>query len=401
MVFQKKIITDQGRNFESELIDNLCQVAGVKKLCTSPYHPQTNGQCEHFNITLLNMLGTLTPEQKKDWKNHVSAMVHAYNCTKNTTTGFSPYYLLFGRKPRLPVDVEFGLQRGNQKGPLSESNYVSQLRRQLIFSHNKAKQVASKQQARHKGLYDRKCRGATLDVGDLVLVKQTAWKGRHKIQDCWEDEDYLVVEQPTPGIPVYVVKSIVGGRPRVLHRNLLLPLQGRLRQEGATKDDSDSEGEASDTPKATCGRPRRATPIKKRDVPSLARLPSPEHMTGEGDSSEDEECVILSTPVDNPASTIEEVQSTISEPVIDLSSDIQAIPDQSTTEHEPSEQNAEQVSESESDSDSSGPIIPRRSARSTKGIPPVCYGQVQIKSTIISDMDKPTRYRQVLYVPCY
>ena len=178
-------------------------------------------------------------------------------------------------------------------------------------------------------------------------------------------------------------------------------MQGRLRPEGATKDDSDSEDEASAIPQATCGRPRRSTPKKKRDVPSLARLPSPEHMAREGDSSEDEECVILSTPVDNPASTIEEVQSTISEPVTTLSSDTQTIPDQSTTDHEPSEQNAEQVSESESDSDSSGPIIPRRSARSTKGIPPVHYGQVQIKSTIISDMDKPTRYRQVLYVPCY
>ena len=100
-------------------------------------------------------------------------------------------------------------------------------------AHNKAKQVASKQQARHKGLYDRKCRGATLDVGDLVLVKQTAWKGRHKIQDHWEEE-YQVVDKPTPGVPVYVVKSIAEGRPRVLHRNLLLPLQGRLRQEGAT-----------------------------------------------------------------------------------------------------------------------------------------------------------------------
>ena len=201
---------------------------------TSPYHPQMNGQCECFNSTLLNMLGTLTPEQKKDWKNHVSAMVHAYNCTKNAATGSSPYYLLFGREHRLPVDVEFGLQRGNQRGPLGESNYVSQLRRQLKFAHNKAKLVVSKQQARHKGLYDRKCRGATLDVGDLVLVKQTAWKGRHKIQDCWEEEEYQVVDQLTPGVQVYVVKSIAGGRPRVLHRNLLLPLQGRMRQEGAT-----------------------------------------------------------------------------------------------------------------------------------------------------------------------
>ena len=87
--FPSKIITDQGRNFESELIENLFQVAGVKKLNTSPYHPQTNGQCEHFNITLLNMQGTLTPEQKKDWKSHVPALAHAYNWTRNSVTGFS------------------------------------------------------------------------------------------------------------------------------------------------------------------------------------------------------------------------------------------------------------------------------------------------------------------------
>ena len=339
------------------------------------------------------MPGTLTPEQKKDWKSHVSAMVHAYNCTKNAATGFSPYYLLFGREPRLPVDVEFGLQRGNQRGPLGESNYVSQLRRRLKFAHNKAKQVASKQQARHKGLYDRKCRGATLDIGDLVLVKQTAWKGRHKIQDHWEEDEYQVVDQPTPGIPVYVVKSIAGGRPRVLHRNLLLPLQGRLRQEGATGEennpDSDSEGEAPEPPQAPHGRPRRAShvnPTKKRDAPSITRLPSPE--TGDGDSSEGGEYVTLSTP----ASTQEEVvQSTIDEPDTDpsdLSNDVQTLPDHASSEHESEPDNG-----SESDSDSSAPIIPRRSARSTKGIPPVCYGQVQMKSTIISDYNKPTRYR--------
>ena len=61
------------------------------------------------------MLGTLTPEQKKDWKGHVPALVHAYNCTRNAATGFSPYFLLFGREPRLPVDVEFDF-RGEARG---------------------------------------------------------------------------------------------------------------------------------------------------------------------------------------------------------------------------------------------------------------------------------------------
>ena len=229
--FPNKIISDKGHTFESELIANLCEVAGVQKLRTTPYHPQTSGQCERFNSTLLNMLGTLTPGHKKDWKTYVPAMVHAYNCTRNTATGYSPYYLLFGREPRPHIDVEFGLKRGHQQGPPSKS-YVTQLRRRLRFAHKKAKQVAGRQQARHKGLYDRRCKGDALGIGDLVLVKKTAWKGRHKIQDRWESDEYQVIGQPTPGIPVYEVKCIAGGKTRVLHLNLLLPLQGIIRQQG-------------------------------------------------------------------------------------------------------------------------------------------------------------------------
>ena len=210
--FPSKIITDQGRNFESELIENLCQLAGVQKLRTSPYHPQTNGQCKCFNGTSLDMLGTLTPEQKKDWKSHVPALVHAYNCTRNAATGFSPYYLLFGMEPRLPVDVEFGLQRGGQRGSPGESDYISQLRKRLTFAHRKARHMAQRQQAKHRELYDMNCRNAALDVGDLVLVKQTAWKGRHKIQDRWESGEYQVVGQPTPGVPAYSVKRVAGGK---------------------------------------------------------------------------------------------------------------------------------------------------------------------------------------------
>ena len=55
----EKILTDQGWNFESDLLKALCEIAQVKKIRRSGYHPQTNGQCNHFNATSINMLGTL------------------------------------------------------------------------------------------------------------------------------------------------------------------------------------------------------------------------------------------------------------------------------------------------------------------------------------------------------
>ena len=219
------------------------------------------------------MLGTLIPEQKKDWKTYVPAMVHANNCIRNTSTGYSPYYLLFGREPRLPIDVEFGLKRGNQQAPPSKSTYVTQLIRRLRFAHKKAKQVAGRQQARHKGLYDKRCKGAELDIGDLVLVRKTAWKGKHKIRDRWESDEYQVAGQPTPGIPVYKVECVAGGRTRVLHRSLLLSLQGRIRQPGGLEvKDPQSPEEEEDEYSGKPGVPRAPqVRTRRRNVSPLTK----------------------------------------------------------------------------------------------------------------------------------
>ena len=136
--FPEKFISDQGRNFESDLIKELCKIAGVKKVHTTPYHLQGNGQCERFNSTLCNMLGTLSEEEKSDWKSHLGCMTHAYNCTKYASTTYSPYYLMFGRHPRLPIDVEFGLNKPNCSDNSSKSRYIQKLRRRLNYAFQKA-----------------------------------------------------------------------------------------------------------------------------------------------------------------------------------------------------------------------------------------------------------------------
>ena len=84
-------------------------MATIRKLRTSSYHPQTNGQCERFNKTLIGMLGTLPNSAKKNWQEWIPTLVHAYNCTTSSVTNFSPYFLIYGRQPRLPIDVEYGV----------------------------------------------------------------------------------------------------------------------------------------------------------------------------------------------------------------------------------------------------------------------------------------------------
>ena len=122
----EKILLDQGRNFESQLVADLCKMMGTQKLQTSLLFPQTNGQCERFNSTLIGILGMLPPEKKSDWKNHIGVLVHAYNCTQNSATGFSPYYLMYGRQPCLPVDVTLGMVLHSVMAPTT-SKFVQKM----------------------------------------------------------------------------------------------------------------------------------------------------------------------------------------------------------------------------------------------------------------------------------
>jgi transposase InsO family protein len=232
--FPKRLHSDQGTNFMSRVIRELCQIAGVEKSRTTPYHPMGNGITERFNRTLLTMLGTLEPDKKVAWHKHVSPMVHAYNCTEHDSTGHSPYFLMFGRHPRLPVDVVFGLDRNTSSK--SQSAYIADLRQRLQEAYRRATEAADKARDRQKAHYDRRARAATLEPGDQVLVRVMAFEGKHKLANRWEEDVYVVMTQPNPDVTVYTVRkeNDPTQRVRTLHRNHLLPI-GSVKEETRTQ----------------------------------------------------------------------------------------------------------------------------------------------------------------------
>ena len=220
--FPETIHHDQGGEFENKLFYNLEKLSGVKHSRTTPYHPQGNGQVERFNRTLLSMLRALPEKQKTRWRDHLNKVVHAYNCTRHDSTGFSPFYLLFGRTPRLPIDLMFGLKP--PEGYSTYPEYVRNWRRAMKEAYNLASAQARKSADIGKRQYDKKVRHTALCEGDRVLVRNmTERGGPGKLRSYWEREIY-VVTQKRKDMPVYEVTPESGnGRTRILHRNLLLP----------------------------------------------------------------------------------------------------------------------------------------------------------------------------------
>lgn len=223
-----RIHSDQGRDFESHLIKELLLLLGIRKSRTTPYHPQGDAQPERFNRTLLSMLGTLGCEKKRQWSQHVGYLVHAYNSTKCDATGYSPYYLMFGREARLPVDLCFQTPTDRTEKK-QHSQYVAKLKRDLKEAYQLASEASTKVHQRNKQAYDSRVRFQVLDTGDRVLLKNLGLRGKHKLQSRWSSVPYVVVDK-MPNLPVYKVKPEHGrGGVKTIHRDHLLPIGQSVR----------------------------------------------------------------------------------------------------------------------------------------------------------------------------
>ena len=103
----KSILSDQGRNFISEIVQEVGRFMNTKWQLSTAYHPQTNGLTERVNRTVCTMLTHYCQEQNQTrWTQVLPLINFAYNSNVNRSTQMSPFYLLYGREPILPIDLQ-------------------------------------------------------------------------------------------------------------------------------------------------------------------------------------------------------------------------------------------------------------------------------------------------------
>ena len=218
----RRILTDQGRNFESEQFISFCNLFRISKIRTSAYHPQSNGVCERFNQTLkYGLRKSLSESQYCSWDLYLNFVVFSYNLSVHSSTGFSPFYLTFGSEARLPSDLIFGSPALTQDGADSSRGPLSLLLKSFSLLSRAFASVRVNLHSFHqreKDLYDLGAIERIFRPGDTVRVRLKArQRGPAKFNTEWSGPHEVVSVR---GV-VVTLRELSSGREYITHHDRL------------------------------------------------------------------------------------------------------------------------------------------------------------------------------------
>jgi transposase InsO family protein len=193
--------SDQGRNFESELFQQLCTLWEVHKTRTSRYRPNSDGMIERCNRSIKKMLRAFTDENPKSWEDHLPYIMMAYRATDQSSTHTSPNLLLFGEENRLPVDLMYADCSLEQDIPHCPQQYIEWVRDAARSAFTSAQKHLKQSAQRQKRLYDKNTHLRKFLVGNWVWILHPpsqqkkfgrGWQGPFLIVQKLGDVNYVV-----------------------------------------------------------------------------------------------------------------------------------------------------------------------------------------------------------------
>lgn len=237
------IHTDQGPNFESNLFKELCKMLGISKTRTSPYHPQCDGQVERMNRTIIELLALNVQNPTDNWDINLGISLMPYRSAVQSSTGFTPYYLLFGKEMRLPLDLMYrppNIER-------SRSDYIQETREALLRAYEIARENLNLAHERQKDYYDRRTQGTRFKPGDSVwLWSPVLQKGvAPKFHEPWTGP-FKVVKRLSD--VTYEIRDLARKTNKVVHFDRLKKstVKASVHKPSESEPESSESGDSSD-----------------------------------------------------------------------------------------------------------------------------------------------------------
>lgn len=164
-----KLLSDRGTNFLSDLVQEICQLCDTRKVNTTPYRPLCNGLVEKYNKTLVNNLAMYVNRKGDDWDKILPYAVFAYNSSRQGSTEQTPFYLLYGRQVRLPIDA--ALNFTPSRYTIDIDDYATEVPKLLTAAWENARRNISRAQQHQKEYYDKNVYEPPYEIGKFVYKK--------------------------------------------------------------------------------------------------------------------------------------------------------------------------------------------------------------------------------------
>jgi hypothetical protein len=194
----EKVLTDQGTNFQSDLMNILYKQYGITRVKTTAYRPQCDGMVERVNRTLADIIASYVSEEPSKWSDFLPSATFAYNTAVHSSTGYSPFYLMYGREATEPQDM---IQPVRNRDMTDVNMIFSQMWYDAV---EKTKEKLEEAKEKQKQYYDRNAKRVEFEIGDKVLLKEMAnipgkfnmrWEGPFSITERKGNVNYKILSQ--------------------------------------------------------------------------------------------------------------------------------------------------------------------------------------------------------------
>jgi hypothetical protein len=238
----RELHSDNGPEFMSKLIVELCSLFELHKTTTPTYRPQGNGQCERMNKTATQMLAKFVHEYKhQQWDRMLPYVVAAYRRSVHESSGVTPNLMVYGRETKMPLDLVVGSPPEVPKCPFA---YVAEIKSNLQQAHDFARKqlkISAKKQKIHYDRYAGKER--LLSVGETVWYYYPPWA--QKLSNPWIKCIVRKILDQAPAAACYEVQQGEYTRPKLAHIDQLKYYEGDEPIIPWWTEDSPSEDESA------------------------------------------------------------------------------------------------------------------------------------------------------------